>query len=159
MTTDVHTRPEPSDQSAALLDTTRAVAPRWLERATLAAAARSGVEIGSDDPEVVRTIEAAVARLVDDLADLLAVDVDEQRSNPLSLFRQAVAGPTALLLRRGAQPPPVDRFSAERFPDDVFGIGPATWADVDPALHEPGIAWGAWKAITVLRRRRDEGLR
>jgi hypothetical protein len=41
----------------------------------------------------------------------------------------------------------------------VFGLGPASWTDVDPELHEPGITWGAWKAMTVLRRRRDEGLR
>ena len=31
--------------------------------------------------------------------------------------------------------------------------------DVDPALHEPGIVWGAWKAKTILDRRRAEGHR
>jgi hypothetical protein len=44
-------------------------------------------------------------------------------------------------------------------PDDLYGLGPATWSDIDPAMHDPGIAWGAWKAMTVLQRRRDEGRR
>jgi hypothetical protein len=35
----------------------------------------------------------------------------------------------------------------------VYGLSPATWTDVDPDLHEPGIVWGAWKAKTVLDRR------
>jgi hypothetical protein len=38
-------------------------------------------------------------------------------------------------------------------------LGPATWSDVHPDLQEPGLAWGAWKAMVVLRRRRDEGRR
>jgi hypothetical protein len=40
-----------------------------------------------------------------------------------------------------------DKFSRERFPDDVYDLTPATWSDVDPALQELGITWGAAKAF------------
>ena len=55
--------------------------------------------------------------------------------------------------------PARESFAAAHFPDDVFGLGPAAWSDVDPELHDAGITWGAWKALTILRRRRDAGLR
>ena len=145
--------------SRLLLDATRRLAPGWLERTTITAAARGGVEIDADDPELAAVVDDAVTKLLAALTALVATDVDEQRTNPLSLFRQAVAEPNALLLRRGALPTTTDRFAVEHFPDDVFGLGPAAWSDIDPELHEPGITWGAWKAMIVLRRRRDEGLR
>jgi hypothetical protein len=44
-------------------------------------------------------------------------------------------------------------------PDDHYAIAPATWTDVDESLREPGLVWGAWKAATVLARRRSDGLR
>jgi hypothetical protein len=159
VTTEVQPREEPPEPAQWLLDASRRLAPTWLLRATVAAARRGGVVMAPDDPELAAMVDSAVEELLADLASLLATDVDEQRTNPLSLFRRAVASPTELLLRRGARPPAIDRFAAERFPDDVFGLGPASWSDVDPELHEPGITWGAWKAMTVLRRRREEGLR
>ena len=57
--------------------------------------------------------------------------------------------------------PPVVRpaFEEEAFPDDDYGLTPATWADIDPALHERGLVWGAAKAHVVLSRRRAEGRR
>lgn len=145
--------------AARLLETTALVAPGWLRRVTVEAAARGGVAIDVDDDDLSTVVSTASARLVDDLSELLATDVDEQRTNPLSLFREAVVVPTRFLLERGVRRPAGDRFTADHFPEDVFGIGPASWSDVDPALHEPGMTWGAWKAMTVLRRRREEGLR
>jgi hypothetical protein len=41
----------------------------------------------------------------------------------------------------------------------VYDLSPATWGDVDESLQEPGLIWGAWKAKTVLERRRAEGRR
>lgn len=162
MTSDVQADEQGDDEqqpARRLLDTTARVAAPWLHRSTITAAARGGVEIEPDDAELSSVVDAAVDRLMSDLSALLATDVDEQRTNPLSLFRDAVAGPTRLLLARDVRPPVTDRFAADHFPEDVFGLGPATWSDVDPELHEPGLTWGAWKAMTVLRRRRDEGLR
>ncbi|HTN80101.1 MAG TPA: hypothetical protein VMK16_10545, partial [Acidimicrobiales bacterium] len=86
---------------------------------------------------------------------LLATDVDEQRTNPLSLLRGAVRYPTGVL--RGAGITVIaerDEFARRAFPDDVYDLTPATWADIDPLLQDPGITWGAWKAYTHLSRRR-----
>jgi len=94
-----------------------------------------------------------------ELGALLARDVDDQRANPLSVLRAASRFPTAVLQEAGAAPARRDEFLRLRFPDDVYDLSPATWRDVDPALHEPGIVWGAWKAKTVLDRRRAEGRR
>jgi hypothetical protein len=38
------------------------------------------------------------------------------------------------------------------FPDDDYGLTPASFADIDPALAEPGLAWGAAKAWVHRRR-------
>ncbi|MFP5487301.1 MAG: hypothetical protein ACLGHQ_03230 [Acidimicrobiia bacterium] len=159
MTTPVHDERDLPEPARRLLESAQRLAPAWLHRTTLAAASRGGVQLGPDDPDLTDAIDVAVDRLLVELRELVTTDVDEQRSNPLSLFRHAVREPTALLLARGARPPVTDPFVADRFPDDVFGLGPASWGDVDPELHEPGITWGAWKAMTVLGRRRDEGLR
>ena len=40
------------------------------------------------------------------------------------------------------------------FPDDDYDLSPATFADIDESLHEPGLVWGAAKAHVVLTRRR-----
>lgn len=160
MTREVHHGGELPEPAQRLLDETRRLAPRWLHRVTVEAATRGGVDLDAEHPELSVVIAAAVDDLVEELATLLATDVDDQRTNPLSLFRRAVAAaPTAFLVELGVPPPVVDRFAAERFPDDVFGLGPASWSDVDAELHEPGITWGAWKAMTVLQRRRQDGLR
>ena len=157
MTTEVHGADELPEPVRELLDAAHRVTPGWLHGAVAAAARRHGVELRPD--ELAACAEQSTDRLLADLATLLATDVDEQRQNPLALFRAAVAGPTELLLAAGARPGRGDRFAAEHFPDDPFGLGPATWSDVHPDLHVPGLTWGAWKAMTVLQRRRDEGLR
>ncbi len=146
-----------NDPPATLLDVTRRVSPGWLRRVTVEAGLRGGVGVEQIEPHLDAVVERAVAELVDRLDNLLGTDVDEQRTTPLTLLRDAVRGPTQLLRELGAVPP--SSSDADRFPDDVYRLGPATWSDVDPALHEPGLTWGAWKAMTVLARRRDDGLR
>ena len=149
---------DPADQAeppAELLTVAARVVPRWLRECVVRTAAHAGVEVGDRSDEIDRMADDAAARLLDALRTLLATDVDEQRTNPLSLFRSATAAPTALLRSFGVPPIQRDRFAIEQFPDDHYGLIPASWADIDPAMHEPGIAWGAWKALTVLRRRRQ----
>ena len=53
--------------------------------------------------------------------------------------------------------PPVERddFAREAFPDDDYDLTPASFADVDPSLFEPGVAWGAAKAWTHRQRHRS----
>ena len=87
---------------------------------------------------------------------LLATDIDQQRANPLAVLRAAVRHASALLDELGVRPPDRDEFARRNFPDDPYELGPATFADVDPALHEPGLVWGAAKAHTVLQRHRHE---
>ena len=90
-----------------------------------------------------------------ELEALLAADVDAQQTNPLSVLRAATRYPTDVLARHGVHPARRDDFAARAFPADVYGLSPATWADIDESLVEPGLVWGAWKAMTVLGRRRE----
>jgi hypothetical protein len=90
---------------------------------------------------------------------LLATDVDQQSTTPLALLRRAVRFPTAVLERANVPPVVRDEFAERAFPEDRYDLAPATFADVDPALAEPGLAWGAAKAHVVLTRRRAEGRR
>ncbi|MFM8826904.1 MAG: hypothetical protein ACKORY_12300 [Actinomycetota bacterium] len=92
-----------------------------------------------------------------ELAAFLAVDVDEQRTNPLHLLRSAARFATDLLDSAGAVRPVRDEFESRSMPDDVFAVGPLAWVDLGDDVHEAGISWGAWKAATVLSRRRAEG--
>jgi hypothetical protein len=94
-----------------------------------------------------------------ELRALLAADVDAQRANPLALLRAAVRHPTEVLRAAGVAPVARDEFAEHSFPDDIYDLSPAAFADVDPSLTELGIVWGAAKAHVILTRRRAEGLR
>src|SRR5262245_13185594 len=103
--------------------------------------------------------DAAAARATDDvnaaLRALLERDVDAQEANPMAVLRAAVRFPTQVL--RGANVAPMrrDEFAARAFPDDVYDLTPASFADVDPSLHDPGLRWGAAKAYAHLHRRHN----
>jgi hypothetical protein len=145
---------------AALAEAIEAALPGWVERSV----ARVASAYWGAVPEEVRAAAAAAgerarAEVGREVGALLATDVDDQRSNPLSLLRGAVRYPTAVLREAGVPPVARDEFAEQAFPDDIYDLAPATWRDVDESLQEPGIAWGAWKAKTVLDRRRSEGLR
>lgn len=88
-----------------------------------------------------------------ELRALLGADLDAQRSGPLSVLRGAVRFPTAVLRAAGVAPVVRDAFAERAFPADDYDLSPAAFADVDPALHEPGIRWGAAKAHAALHRR------
>lgn len=133
------------EHGSSLADAIVAALPGWVAR---------GVEryaLGLD-AEVVAAAEAAVADVEPRLRALLASDVDDQRANPLALVRDAVRHPTEVLRAAGVEAPPRSRFDAEHFPDDPYGLVPMTWRDVDESLHEPGITWGALKAMAHRQR-------
>ena len=90
---------------------------------------------------------------------LLMTDVDEQPTGPLAVVRGAVRWPTAVLAAAGAPAVRRDEFVERTFPDDVYDLAPASFGDLDPALQEAGLTWGAAKAHVVLSRRRAEGRR
>jgi hypothetical protein len=112
-------------------------------------------------PEVRAAAERAGEEARDDvvptLRALLARDVDAQTTNPLMLVRAAVRYPTAVLRAAGVPPVVRDEFDERAFPDDIYGLSPASFDDVDPALHDPGLLWGAAKAHAHLSRRRASG--
>ena len=91
------------------------------------------------------------------LREVLGTDVDSQAGNPLQILRRAVGFPAAVLKSAGIPPVVRDEYEMSINPDDVYGLYPAHWSDVDESLTEPGIVWGAAKAATVLQRRRAEG--
>ena len=139
-----------------LADAALTALPHWVERRV---AERYEQWSGRPPADAVR--EHARRAGVDAVADvgpqlraLLSTDVDAQRANPLAILRRAVRHPTAVL--RAAGVPPVDRdpHAQGLFPEDLYDLSPASFADLDASVHEPGIVWGAAKAHVILRRRR-----
>ena len=98
--------------------------------------------------------KAAVADIGGRLRDLLARDLDDQWTNPLSILRAASAYPTGILSGLGVAPVDRDRDARRLHPDDLFDLTPGSFADFGPEVHELGITWGAAKAHIHLQRRR-----
>ena len=141
------------EQAEALADAIEEALPRWVERSVerLLRAAT-----GRADPAAMARArlagEQARSEIGSQVRALLARDVDEQRANPLAILRTAVRYPTEVLREAGVPDVVRDDFSEERFPEDLYDLTPASFADIDPALHQPGIEWGAAKAWAHLQR-------
>ena len=135
--------------ATALADAIVDALPGWVERCV----AR---RLDRPDPAVTDSARSAgqraAAEVGAEVRALLAADIDEQRTTPLALLRGAVRYPTQVL--RDAGVPPVDRdpVQVRLLPDDIYDLSPATFADVDPSLAEPGLVWGAAKALAHRRR-------
>jgi hypothetical protein len=146
--------------AAALADGIEVAIPGWVDRSVRSVLADQGIAV---DAALAARIDeagrAAQAEGADRAWQLLATDIDDQAGNPLSVLRGLVGHATAVLEAAGARPVPRDEFSERNFPDDVYDLTPASFADVDPALHEPGLVWGAAKAHVHLARRRRQGKR
>jgi hypothetical protein len=114
---------------------------------------------GSVPPEVALAAEVAAELAQADvghaITELLASDVDDQVTTPLALLRGAVVYPTEVLRQCGVPPVERDRFAEAAFPGDDYDLSPSSLADIDPALAELGIAWGAAKAFEHRRRHRS----
>lgn len=111
----------------------------------------------ADDATMAEADEAgrrAAADVVPKVRAIVEADVDDQRVNPLTVLREAVAYPTAVLAAAGVPGVVRDQFAEEHFPDDAYGLTPMAFADVDESLHELGIVWGAAKARAHMRRHR-----
>lgn len=112
---------------------------------------------GIDDVVVSNAGIEAVATVEGPLRDLLSAPIDAQRSTPLTVVRTAVAFPTSVLARAGVAAVDRDPFDARAFPDDVYGIAPATWADLGDEVAEAGMRWSVNKAFLHRRLHRDDG--
>jgi hypothetical protein len=142
------------EYAATLADGIEAALPGWVERSVDRVVRAWG---GSVDVEAVRVAAAqagreAAATVGAQVRALLDADIDEQHTTPLSLVRAAVRWPTSVLRDAGVPPVVRDEHQERLFPDDVYDLAPANFADVDPALAEVGLAWGASKAYEHLRR-------
>lgn len=130
----------------------------WVERSVRTVAERWHADLATElaGPAAVAAA-AATAAVAPAVRDLLGQDVEEQRSNPLAIVRSAVRYPTEALRSAGVPPVVRDAFAIEAFPDDLYDLTPGSFADLDPALGEMGIAWGAAKAFVIRARHRPPG--
>src|ERR1700687_851940 len=90
-----------------------AALPGWVQRCVRSRAS------GLDDEAAEAGRRAALdagARL----RVLLATDIDEQRTNPLSVLRGAVVYPTEVLKAARVAPVARDAFVERGFPDDIY---------------------------------------
>jgi hypothetical protein len=142
--------------SIALADQLVGALPGWLVGAACALAEKAGRTFGDDETDELRR---AAAVTVDDLAPrlrrVLTADVDAGLGSPLAVLRTGTDGFASVLAGLGLVPAERDEFERRHFPDDLYGLGPATFADIDASLHIPGLEWGAARAHVHLRRRRD----
>lgn len=144
------------EEGERLADAVLAALPGWSVRVVERVLAAGGV--GSTPGWAERAEEAgreAAGALAPELRRLLAADVDAQGRNPMEIVRRAVGWPTRVLREAGAPPVARDDYSRTHFPDDVYGITPMAFGDIDPGLHEQGIRWGALKARAHLLRHRS----
>ena len=123
--------------------------PGWVVSAVESRLPDMGPEV-REAAEVAGT--AAADEIGEEVARLLAADIDDQRENPLSVLRRAVRYPTEVLLGAGVAPADRDDFAVDRFPDDVYDLTPASFGDIHPDLQGPGLMWGAAKAFVHHRR-------
>ena len=145
-------RPNLEQYPAALFDAVAACFNEWLTNSIVERA------FGAIAQEKIKEIVDESSRTaLENLYEFLSVDVDEQRTNPLHILRQSTRLANELLSAAEIVPPVRDEFETSAMPHDVYRIGPLTWRDLGEEVHEAGITWGAWKAATVLSRRRDEG--
>src|SRR5437868_3044900 len=139
--------------AAALADAIELALPAWVERSVERVMKEWHGELDDD----VRLEAAAAGRQAADevgpqVRALLDTDIDAQRTTPLSLVRGAVRYPTVVLQAAGVPPVVRDEQQERLFPEDVYDLAPASFADVDPALADVGMAWGAAKAFEHLQR-------
>ena len=146
--------------AAALADGVEAALPGWVvrsvDRLITAWQGRMSEAVAEEAAVAGRTARQEIGPR---LRALLATDVDVQSTGPLAVVREAARYPTDVLRRAGVPPVVRDAFAERTFPQDVYDLAPASFADLDPSLHEPGVRWGAAKAFVVLARRRAEGRR
>jgi hypothetical protein len=141
-----------ADELAAAVE---AAVPGWVERCVVTVLSAWQGGPGPDDLAAARDAgREAAADVGARLRALLAADIDDQRSTPLTILRGAVRFPTEVLGRAGVPPVVREAYEEEAFPGDSYGLTPVSFADIDPALVEPAIRWGAAKAF--LHKRRHE---
>jgi hypothetical protein len=114
------------------------------------------VEERSVDQQIERQArdagDRAAASVADPLRSLLAADVDEQWTTPLTLVRSLVPFAGEVLASAGVPEVERDAFETDRFPEDHYRLVPASLSVLGDEVGDLAIAWGAQKALTHRRR-------
>lgn len=134
-----------------LLTVAERVVPSWVRSSIERHLVDANAGPSRDINAVIDRVAAGALR---DLRDLLSLDPEQQSTNPLTVLRRATVPITAFLNESGVAPVRRDEFQQRSFPDDLYDLCPATWADVSDELVEPGLEWGAWKAAVIISRHR-----
>jgi hypothetical protein len=147
---------EPMDSYATdLIEGIEAALGPWVERCVRDVMVAWQGDVAASVVEAAHAAGLVASRQVtDQVRRLLETDIDDQRTTPLQLVRAAVRYPGEVLAGAGAPQPERDPFSEAAFPADVYDLSPASWAEIDPALSDAGLAWGAAKAFTHMQRHR-----
>lgn len=122
---------------------------RNIERVALAAGITPDDSLRQAANDAGERCRARVGPLIH---ELLAADVDDQRSTPLVVVRDAVSYATEVLEAMGVPAVQRDAFEQRSFPADVYGLSPAAMSDVHESLGELAVMWGAAKAHIHMRR-------
>lgn len=141
------------ERSARLIQVAESVTPQWA-KSLIDRFTGSSLAPVSEDPRAA-IIESVTIQTLSGLRQLLALDPEQQRTNPLTVFRRATAVITAHLEELHIPPVRRDEFEQRSFPEDIYGLYPATWADISEELVEPGLEWGAWKAAVIISRHKN----
>ena len=132
--------------------------PPWVDSMVRKYVRRHAGVVSDDVVAAIAIASREAKKYVEEhLTQLMHTDVDDQQTNPLQILRDAARFPTRVLQEAGVPAPQRDHFDEQINPHDAYGLGPYTWRDLGEEVHDAGIEWGAWKAATVLSRRRDEG--
>lgn len=143
--------------SRALLTAIVEALPEWVSRVmTARAASLPELDFSTFEGQVAEVAREVIVEVRDSLTRLFALDVEEQRLNPLHVLRQRAEIVTTALARLGASPTSRDEFDSVSMPDDIYGIGPMTWRDLGDNVHDAGITWGAWKAAVIISRHKSD---
>jgi hypothetical protein len=147
--------PSVSDYAESLADAIEAALPTWV----VTCIERTFEAAGRQIPPEVRHASEVAADLARSEAGariraLLMRDIDDQPTTPMAILRWAVRYPTEVLRQSGVPASPRDRFATEAFPDDLYDLSPASFADIDPDLVDVAISWGAAKAFEHRSRHR-----
>jgi hypothetical protein len=131
-----------------LLDVLRRDVPKWI--------AKRVVEIGGPSWHADAALLgfAGWELVASDMEALLRTDIDLQRHTPLTILRRCSVQATSALQAAGVAYAVRDAFDLERFPQDLYGFGPVTFADVSEEAGNAGLRWSVAKAFEHKRRHR-----
>ncbi len=131
------------EYSRALIETVERVTPEWVQRLVAKRVEMNDAIRADAHTAAGRATEYVVTRLT----QLLQTDIDEQANTPLAIMRDATKFASAVLSGAGARIVERDDYARRMFPDDVYGLTPANWSDIDESLVDVGLAWGAAKVM------------